>query len=116
MKKQIKQELKLLYRKDKALAHQVAKVLGCKIVIAVSKKQLQEQAGIVGSFSLDRRQFSPEAYKEFKKVFKKLGYYLGDIEIDFYGKSQGDTFFPYITKKKLTKKQLKQTFSDLLGE
>lgn len=110
-----KQELKKLYRHDKELAQHCAKVLGYKIT-SISRKQQLEQAGVVDTFSLDYRRFSPEAYKELKKVFKKLGYYFGDIEQDYYGKSQGDTFFPYVAKRKLTKKQLKNTFSDLLGE
>lgn len=115
MKEKVKQELKTLYKQDRVLAQKVAKVLRCKIV-AITKKQKQQQSGIVDTFSLDHRQFSPEAYKELKKVFKKLGYYFGDIEQDYYGKSQGDTFFLYVAKKKLTKKQLKNTFNDLLGE
>jgi hypothetical protein len=113
MKQQIKDELKTLYRKNQGLAHQVAKVLGCKIVGA-RKKVTNSQ--ILNYITLDNQEFSDSALKDFKKTFKKLGFYLGDFEQEFYGEAQGDTYILYVAKKKLPKKQLKEEFKELIGE
>ena len=60
--------------------------------------------------SLDAKEFSDGALEKFKMVFKKLGYYIGDADIDYYGESQSDMYFLYITKRKMTKKELKEAF------
>lgn len=64
-------------------------------------------------FSLDYREFSEDAFKEFKRAFKITGYYFGDALEDFYGENASDTYVLYVSKRKLKKNELKEKFSFL---
>lgn len=68
---------------------------------------------IVSVITLDYKEFSEEAYKEFKKVFDDIGYYMGDIYEDYYGDNGSDTYVLYICKRQLTKEELKKSFEFL---
>jgi hypothetical protein len=63
------------------------------------------------AFNLDWKEFSEDGFAEFKKAFKSLGLYMGDILDDYSKEGNGtDTFCIYIAKRKLTPKELKEEF------
>ena len=60
---------------------------------------------------LDWKDLSSDAFDEFKEAFSKIGYHLGDAEQEYYGRSMSDSYLLYVSKKKLTKKQLEKLWN-----
>ncbi|NIV12334.1 MAG: hypothetical protein GWN62_13985 [Aliifodinibius sp.] len=58
-------------------------------------------------FKLYADELSWDAFKTFKKLFKKLGVHLGDVEVELFGESVSDKIVLYLSEKRLTKKELK---------
>jgi hypothetical protein len=74
----------------------------------------------IETITLDWKEFSDEAFKEFKKSLEKFGLYLGDLYADYYqyGEGEGngtDTYCLYIAKRKLKPKEIKEIYGDHMG-
>jgi hypothetical protein len=72
----------------------------------------------IETLTLDWKEFSEEAFQEFKKALKTFGLYIGDIYVDYYNykEEEGngtDTYCLYIAKRKMTPKELKETFETM---
>jgi len=59
---------------------------------------------------LDWKQISDIAISELKKALAKFGLYLGDADLEINHEATGDTYYLYISEKKLPKEEL----SDLI--
>lgn len=58
--------------------------------------------------TLDWKEFSDPAFKEFREALKDFGLYLGDADIEINGESTSDTYYLYIARKKLPKETLSE--------
>lgn len=77
---------------------------------------MSEEHLVMGVITLSWKEFSNEAYEDFKAIFENCGFYMGDILEDFYGENGNgsDTYCIYIAKRKLTKQELEKEF-DYMG-
>jgi len=58
--------------------------------------------------TLSWKEFSEEAFKEFKEALKEHKLYLGDLLEDYYGSNESDSYMLYINKRKLKKNEIKE--------
>ena len=60
--------------------------------------------------TLDYKEFSEEAYKEFKEALEEHDLYLGDLIEDYRGSNDSDTYVLYINDKQLIPNKIKAQF------
>lgn len=70
----------------------------------------------IGIVTLNWNEFSDEAFQSFKESLKTFGLYMGDLLDDYSKRGNGsDTYCLYIAKRKLTPKEIRETFGLELG-
>lgn len=73
----------------------------------------------IEAITLDWKEFSQEAFQEFKKALKSFSLYMGDILEDYEevdGGNGTDTYCIYIAKRKMSPKELKEEFPMLIPD
>ena len=60
--------------------------------------------------TLDYKDFSEEAFNEFKEALKNHNLYLGDIIEDYYGANDSDTYVLYINHRRLTREEIREIY------
>lgn len=60
--------------------------------------------------TLDYKEFSEEALKEFKEALEEHNLYLGDLIEDCHGENNSDTYVLYINNEKLKPDEIKDQF------
>lgn len=60
--------------------------------------------------TLDYKEFSEEAFKEFKEALEGHNLYFGDLIEDFCGENNSDTYVLYINDRKLGKNEIRDRF------
>lgn len=63
---------------------------------------------LVSTFALDWKEFSDEARNEMKAALRPFGLYFGDAEQEYHGEAVSDTYFLYIAKTPLSRKELRK--------
>ena len=71
---------------------------------------------IISTLTLDHTEFSDDTLKQFEETFQKIGYYLGDIFVDYWGENDCDTYCLYVCKRKLNKRELADAFGPMLED
>jgi len=74
---------------------------------------MKTKTKLISTFSLDWKEFSEEALNNLKAALDPFGLYVGDAEQEYYGQAVSDTYFLYISKAPLSKKELKKILNPL---